>query len=56
MIARPGVVANVAELIAKNAGRKRCDGPRFNPGLRSFIILAFTPLQGPAHPVKGLMF
>ena len=45
MIARPGVVANGAELTAKNAGRKRCDGPLFNAGLPSLIVLPLSSFR-----------
>ena len=55
MIARPGVVANGAELAAKNAGRKRCYGPLFNPGLPSIIVLPFAPHKWGALPVVRLM-
>ena len=55
MIARPGVVANGAELAAKNAGRKRCDGPLFNAGLPSLIVFSFAPHIWGALPVVGLM-
>ena len=55
MIARPGVVANGAEMAAKNAGRKRCDGSLFNAGLPSLIVLPFAPHIWGAHPVVGLM-
>jgi hypothetical protein len=55
MIAWPGVVTNGAEFGAKNAGRKRCDGPLFNAELPSLNVLAFAPHKWGALPVVGLM-
>ncbi len=55
MIARPGVVANGAELAAKNAGRKSCNGQLFNAGLPSLIVLPFAPHKWGALAVVGLM-
>ncbi len=46
MIARPGVVANGAELAAKNAGRKRCDGPLFNAGRPPLSSFRLLPTNG----------